>query len=118
MAWPKQTRYLGKSTPRVDGLLKATGAAKYTSDIRVSGMLWAGILRSRWGSAEILSIDLTRARAVPGIKAALLVRELPRRARYYGEELAAVAGVSRTVVEEALRLIDVEARPLKFVVSE
>lgn len=118
MPWPKDLTYLGKATPRVDAVPKVTGAAKYTSDVAPPGLLVGGILRSRWPAATITAIDLAKARALPGIKAAILVRELPLRVRYYGDELAAVAGIDRHVVEEALRLIAVTAEPHKFVVDE
>jgi xanthine dehydrogenase YagR molybdenum-binding subunit len=55
---------------------------------------------------------------VPGIKAAVLAREGERTVRYYGEELAAVAGTSKQACLDALRLIEVEAAPLPFVVRE
>ncbi len=118
MPWPKERKYLGKPMPRVDAPDKVTGAAKYTTDVLPAGMLFAGIFRSSWPAAKINSIDLAAARAAPGIRAAVVAREGPRRARYYGEELAAVAGVSRQAVEDALRLIKVDATPLPFVVDE
>ncbi len=115
--WPKKTEYLGRSTPRVDGPAKVTGAAKYASDVQPEGWLYGMILRSKWPSAVIRSIDLEKAKAVPGIKAAVTVRNGERHVRYYGEELAAVAGVSKQACLDALRLITVEASPQPFVVD-
>jgi len=116
--WPKETKYLGHATPRVDGPAKVTGAAKYTSDVQPAGWLYGMILRSKWPAANITAINLEKAEAVPGIKAAILVREGQRQVRYYGEELAAVAGTSKQACLDALRAIEVTAAPLPFIVDE
>lgn len=115
--WPKKTEFLGKKIPRVDGPAKVSGAAKYSSDVQPPGWLYAMILRSKWPSATIRSINLEKARTAPGIKAAVAVRDGERHARYYGEELAAVAGVSKQACLDALRLIEIDATPLSFVVD-
>jgi xanthine dehydrogenase YagR molybdenum-binding subunit len=118
MSWPKETRHLGKKVPRVDGPAKVTGAARYASDVQLPGLLHGAILGSRWAAARIESINLEPARRAPGIRAAILVRDLPRQVRFYGEELAAVAGTSKQAVLDALRLIEVVATPLPHVVHE
>lgn len=118
MPWPKETRYLGKPLPRLDGPAKVTGRAKYTADVAPAGMLHGAILRSVWPAARIRSVNLDRARSAPGIKAALLVKEGEFFVRYYGDEIAAVAGTSRQAVRDALALIRVDAEPLPFVVDE
>jgi CO/xanthine dehydrogenase Mo-binding subunit len=117
-SWPEQRTYIGGHTTRIDGPLKVTGAAKYPSDVQPEGWLYGMILRSKWPKAKISGINLDKARAVPGIKAAVLAREGERTVRYYGEELAAVAGTSKQACLDALRLIEVEAKPLPFVVRE
>ncbi|MCS7089384.1 MAG: xanthine dehydrogenase family protein molybdopterin-binding subunit [Verrucomicrobiota bacterium] len=116
--WPTQPKVLGTRVPRVDGPAKVSGQARYSSDIQLPGLLIGMILRSRWPAARILRINLDKARKMPGIKAAVAVQEGPRIVRFYGEELAAVAGVSREACEDALRVIEVEAEPLPFVVRE
>lgn len=116
--WPKETKYIGRHVQRVDGPAKVTGSARYTSDVQPEGWLYGMILRSRWPAAKISDISLEKARQVPGIKAAILVREGERTIRYYGEELAAVAGTSKQACLDALRLIEVTASPLPFVVKE
>ncbi|HSH39908.1 MAG TPA: hypothetical protein VK993_14125, partial [Chthoniobacterales bacterium] len=93
--WPKETKFLGKSTLRLDGPAKVTGAAKYAFDMQPNGWLWGAILRSKWPAAKIASINLDKAKGAPGIKAAVLAREGERQVRYYGEELAAIAGTSK-----------------------
>lgn len=118
MPWPKETKYLGKSTPRAEGPAKVSGRAKFTTDVAPAGVLFGAILRSTWAAARIKAIDLTAAQAAPGIKAALLVHNSEYLTRYYGDELAALAGTSRQAVLDALRLIKVDAEPLPFVVKE
>jgi xanthine dehydrogenase YagR molybdenum-binding subunit len=116
--WPKETRYLSRHNRRVDGAVKVTGQAKYTSDVQPKGWLYGMVFRSRWPAAKITRINLDKARQVPGIKAVVAVREGERTIRYYGEELAAVAGISKQACLDALRKIEVAATPLPFVVRE
>jgi xanthine dehydrogenase YagR molybdenum-binding subunit len=118
MPWPSNTRYLGKSTPRAEGPAKVTGRAKYTTDVAPPGMLFGAILRSKWPAANIRSVNVDKARAAPGIRAAFAMRNGNFTVRYAGDEIAAVAGTSRNAVLEALELIEVDAEPLPFVVNE
>jgi xanthine dehydrogenase YagR molybdenum-binding subunit len=67
------------------------------------------ILRSKWPSAKILSVNLDKARQIPGIKAAIVARDGSFNVRYYGEEIAAVAGTSKQACLDALRAIEVQA---------
>jgi len=117
-SWPEKRTFIGSHATRVDGSVKVTGAAKYPSDVQPPGWLYGMVLRSKWAKAKITSINLDKARSVPGIKAAVLAREGERTVRYYGEELAAVAGTSKQACLDALRVIEVEAKPLPFVVRE
>jgi xanthine dehydrogenase YagR molybdenum-binding subunit len=117
-SWPKEHTFIGAHTKRIDGPAKVSGAAKYASDVQPEGWLYGMILRSKWAKAKINSIKLDLALKVPGIKAAVLVREGERTVRYYGEELAAVAGTSKQACLDALTLIEVDAKPLPFVVRE
>jgi xanthine dehydrogenase YagR molybdenum-binding subunit len=116
--WPKDPTQLGKEHVRNDGPIKVTGRAKYASDMRPSGWLYGMILRSRWPAASIRTIDLQPALRIPGIRAALTANDSPFTVRYYGDEIAAVAGISKQVCLDALAAIRVEADPLPFVVKE
>lgn len=117
-SWPEKRTHIGAHTRRIDGALKVTGGAKYSSDVQPEGWLYGMVLRSRWPKARVTKIDLEKALKVPGIKAAIVDREGERTVRYYGEELAAVAGTSKQACLDALRLIEVQAKPLPFVVKE
>ncbi len=117
-AWPEKRTYVGTSAKRIDAPAKVSGAAKYSSDVQPEGWLYGMILRSKWPAAKVTRINLDPARKIPGIKAAVLAREGERTVRYYGEELAAVAGTSKQACEDALKAIEVEATPQPFVVKE
>ena len=118
----------GTATPLVDGIEKVTGRARYTADLGFSALV-GDILRSPHAHAEIVRIDTSRARALPGVRAVLtgadcaipygilpiahneypLARE---RVRYWGEPVAAVAADDEATARAALGLIEVEYRPL------
>ena len=55
--------------PRVDGPLKVSGAAMYTSDHNLPGMLYAVPVCATIASGTITAIDSSRAQAMPGVKA-------------------------------------------------
>ena len=116
---------VGRRLRKVDGLKKATGEAVYADDIKLPRMLHCKILRSPHAHARIKHIDFTRCRAHPGVVEVLEGREIPTRygvipwtpdeqalaadkARFIGDEVAAVAAVDELAAEEALELIDVE----------
>jgi len=132
----QQYSVVGKSIPRVDGSLKATGEAKFTVDVVLPGMLYGKILRSPYPHAKILSIDTSKAEVLPGVKAVItgkdtgIVRfsfiDTPRypadqcplaidKVRFIGEDVAAVAATSEDIAEEALSLIKVEYEELPAV---
>jgi len=84
-SWPTETKYISHSTARIDAPAKLTGKARYASDIQAEGWLYGMILRSKWPAAKILSVNLDKARQLPGIKAAVVAREGEFNVRYYGE---------------------------------
>ncbi|MBI9045141.1 MAG: xanthine dehydrogenase family protein molybdopterin-binding subunit [Anaerolineaceae bacterium] len=118
------THQVGKSVPRLDAFEKVTGSAQFTDDIPFGpGLLHARIKRSPHAHALIKSIDLERAKALPGVKVAITGESFDGyiglylqdrqlfardRVRFIGEPVAAVAAVSEEIAEEALDLIDVE----------
>jgi 4-hydroxybenzoyl-CoA reductase subunit alpha len=129
--------YVGKSVPRKDGPLKATGRAQYTVDISLPGMLIGKVLRSPHPHARIRHIDTSRAEKLPGVKAVVTAAdslqikhgfvETPRypadqfpiavdTVRHVGEDIAGVAAIDEDTAEEALSLIrvDYELLPAVF----
>ena len=109
-SWPAQTKFISGSTKRVDAVPKVTGSARYSSDIQANGWLYGMILRSKWPSAKILSVNLDKALKIPGIKAAIVAHDGQFNIRYYGEEIAAVAGTTKQACLDALRAIEVQAQ--------
>jgi CO/xanthine dehydrogenase Mo-binding subunit len=119
---------------RVEGPLKVTGAARYTADVRMPGMLWMTYTRSPLPHARIVSIDTSAARAVPGVHAVLTgadigfvgvgrtLQDWPAlaidRVRLIGDRVAAVAAESRAAADEAARLVEVEYEELPLVTLE
>lgn len=79
-------------------------------------MLYGKILRSPHACADIASVDLSKARNLAGVKAAIQLKE--GRVKYTGEQVAAVAAVDEKTAEQALKLIKVEYKPLPFAVTE
>jgi len=73
---------------RIDGYEKATGAAKYTMDVQLPGMLHLRFLTSPYPHAEIKSLDTSKAEALPGVRAVLRYDdpELPAGADLGGHE--------------------------------
>src|ERR1043166_1567197 len=125
---------VGADIPRVDGPAKVTGAAQYTANIELPGMVFVKVLRSIHAHATILRIDAHKAEGLPGVVAVLtrddlaqlanpyfgaVVKDQPvlavEKVRYAGDIVAAVAAEGRDVAEEALDLIDVEYEPLPAV---
>jgi xanthine dehydrogenase YagR molybdenum-binding subunit len=117
-SWPEKPQVIGTQVPRVDARAKVTGSAKYASDVQPNGWLYGMIYRSRWPAAHVTRVNVEKAKQMPGIKAAVVERDGERTVRFYGEELAAVAGTSKQACLDALRVIEVEATPLPFVVNE
>lgn len=115
--WPENPKYLSHRTIRVDGKEKVNGQAKYTYDQHPKGMLYGMILRSKWPAARLEEVDVKPALAIPGVKAAIVLNDVPRDIRFYGQEIAAVAAESPIIAEEAIRAIRVKALPRDHVVD-
>ena len=128
-------RVVGHPVPRVDGLEKVTGRARYVTDLVLPGMAHAKVLRSPYAHARVRRVDVARAGARPGVFAALSSADLTwcepyfgpafrdrpvlaiDVARHEGEPVAAVAAVDEATAEEALELIDVDYEPLPSAIT-
>src|SRR5258708_14608975 len=60
---------IGKEQPRVDGPLKVSGKAMYTSDHHFPGMVYAVPVCSTIANGEIQAIDASAAEKMPGVRA-------------------------------------------------
>jgi len=128
-------RVVGRPVPRVDGLEKVTGRARYVTDLVIPGMAHARVMRSPYAHARVRRVDVTRARALTGVLAALCGADLTwcepyygpayrdrpvlaiDVARYEGEPVAAVAAVDEATADAALDLIEVDYEPLPPVIT-
>jgi CO/xanthine dehydrogenase Mo-binding subunit len=116
---------------RVEGPLKVTGAARYTADVSMPGMLWLAYTRTPRPHARIVSIDTSAARQVPGVQAVLTGADIGDvrlgrrlldwpalardRVRMVGDRVAAIAAETKEAAEEAARLVEVEYEDLPLV---
>ena len=108
---------VGKDTLRVDGLAKATGAAKFTYDVNRPNMAFAKALRCPYGHARVKAIDATAAQALPGVLAVTVRAGPGTRLTYAGSIVAAVCAESETRLDDALASIRVEYEVLPCVVD-
>jgi putative selenate reductase molybdopterin-binding subunit len=138
---------VGRATPRIDAVERSSGKATYTADVKLPGMLYGRVLRSPHPHARIKSIDASRARALPGVKAIIThencevvwgagsiaggqqynddVKKITKQRRYafnnpvrfVGEPVAAIAAVDRHTAEDALELVSVDYELLPFVLD-
>jgi xanthine dehydrogenase YagR molybdenum-binding subunit len=99
---------------RVDGPVKVTGAAQYTYDMRLPGMLYGRILRCPHAHARIAKLDTAAASNIPGVKAIIPgpLEEL----RFAGAPVAAVAATTPEIAQDALKAIVVTYDVLPHVV--
>lgn len=126
-------KVIGKPAPRIDGRAKVTGAAKYSADIHLPGMLYATLLTSDVPHARILKIDTSAAEKYPGVKAVHILQQIRGVAhvkdksksedtqypavRFAGQPIGAIAATSQNAANEAARLVKVDYEPLPFVVD-
>jgi CO/xanthine dehydrogenase Mo-binding subunit len=134
---------VGTRTIRPDGVDKVTGRARFGADFNLPGQLIGRVLRSPHPHARILSIDTTRAAALPGVKAIVTRDDFPdqpsefipagemmmnyrdvvrnviarEKALYEGHAVAAVAATSAAIARRALKLIDVKYEVLPHVID-
>ena len=113
---------------RVEGRDKVTGAARFAADIARPAMLHAAYVTSPYPHARIVSIDVTTARAMPGVRAVItgaqtrphrLGRRLQDwpilawdRVLFIGDRVAAVAAETGEIAEVAAALVNVEYEEL------
>jgi isoquinoline 1-oxidoreductase beta subunit len=65
---PKNFTIVGKVTPRLDERHIVTGQAGYGADVKLPGMLYAVVARAPVFGGKVVSVDDTKAKAVPGVK--------------------------------------------------
>jgi xanthine dehydrogenase YagR molybdenum-binding subunit len=109
-AWPKMDsrRQMGRRISRLDGIPKATGAARYPSDQNPPNLLHAALLTCPHAHAFLKSIDISEAKAMPGVTAIEVIWPPGRELQWQGAEIAAVAATTEEIARDAVRKIKVE----------
>ncbi len=136
----KDLKVVNKSVTKIDSMSLALGKPSYVADFRPKNALWVKMLWSPHAHARIVSIDLSEAEKMPGVKAVLWHGNVPRvahctagqgypepspydtfmfdtKVRYVGDRVAAVAAETPQQAEAALKKIKVEYEVLKPVLS-
>jgi len=136
-------KFLGRRIKRVEDGPLLRGQGRFVDDISVPGVLHAAFLRSPHAHARLKSVDVTEARALPGVRAVFAYADLrphltcdriplalPSAAirfavdpyplardelTYVGEPIAVVVAGNRAIAEDAVRLIGLDADPLPAV---
>ncbi len=125
---------VGKPFRKVDARAKCTGQTKFADDIVLPRMLFCKMLRSHLPHALIKNIDVSKARALPGVIAVITGKDLPisygilpvsqdelalciDKVRFIGDPVAAVAAIDEDVAFDAINLIEVEYEPLNTISS-
>ncbi|HTX68594.1 MAG TPA: xanthine dehydrogenase family protein molybdopterin-binding subunit, partial [Thermoleophilia bacterium] len=131
-------KVIGRAVPRHDARDKVFGTTRYADDFVMPGTLHAKVLRSRYAAAKIVSVDTSRAAAMPGVHAVLTAADVPKnettskfgqthsagggfeglyrvladkKVRYMGEAVALVAAETPAQAEEAARAVEVVYDP-------
>jgi CO/xanthine dehydrogenase Mo-binding subunit len=105
--WPEgPLDSVGRPAPRIDGLQRARGEARYTADVQLPGMLHAAVLRSPHAHARVQAIDLEPARSAPGVRG--VVGPLADVVGYEGQAVAAVAADTLAQAQSAVAGIQVD----------
>ena len=136
-------KVVGTRPIRPDGVEKVTGRAIFAADTRAAGMLWGKIKRSPHAHARIVSIDTSKAEALPGVRAVVTSADFPDivseeafvgegpmnfrdlsqnimargKVLYEGHALAAVAATTAAIADAALELIAVKYEVLPHVID-
>ncbi len=139
----RQYKVIGTRPIRHDGEDKVTGRAIYGADISFKDQLWGHVLRSPHAHARILSIDASKALAMPGVYAVVTNADMPQledimivgpegaenmrymtdrllardKALFKGHGIAAIAAKDRFLAEEAAHAIKVKYEVLPAVIT-
>lgn len=125
---------IGTSAPRPDGIAKVKGEFAFSSDLWAEGMLWAHIVRSPHPSARIVSIDLSAAFQISGVRSIVTQDDVPGKkifglehpdqpvfadgvVRFYGEAICAIAADHPETARRAGEAIVVEYEVLEPMVD-
>ncbi len=136
---PDPNKTIGKSIPRIDALGKVTGKTLYPGDRNQQDELWLKILFARRPHARVISIDTSKAKALPGVMDVLTAVDVPYNqyglqipdqpvlcgpgsekkggdiVRFVGDNVAVIIADTEEIAAEARDLIEVEYEDLPIV---
>lgn len=121
---------IGTAAPRADAYEKVTGRTRYAADYYGENLVWTAAKRAGIAHARLKRIDASRAEALEGVLSVLthqhvsgtnrqgVVRKDQRvlvddKVRHSGDAVALVLAENRTILRQALDLIDVEYESLQ-----
>ena len=119
--WPdaNDRDLIGKRISRLDGPVKVTGTAKYSYDINRPGMLFTRAVRNPHAHAKITKLDVSAAKAMPGVKAVRIIQDVGTELQWALDEIVAIAATSEDIAEDAVRAVKIEYEVLPhFVTAE
>jgi aerobic carbon-monoxide dehydrogenase large subunit len=128
---------LGCKRKRVEDIRFTQGRGNYVDDVKLPGMLFGDFVRSSHAHARIKSIDISKALALPGVKAVLTAADLkPLKLHYMptlagdvaavladekvlfqNQEIAFVVAEDRYIAADATELVEVEYEALPVLVD-
>lgn len=133
MATVEEPRAAARPFIRPDGKEKVTGAGRYTADLTLTGQLHAKFRYADHTHARITRIDVSKARALPGVLAVLTHEDVPDlkyggmvqdrrlfakdKVLWEGDVIAGVAALTPEIAEQAVGVIEVDYEPLPPVVD-
>jgi len=110
-------KVIGKPIKRLDGPQKAAGRAKYSSDKKLPGMIFASYLISPHAHARITAIDTSAAEKTAGVRAVHVIAPAGTEVQWQGKEIAAVAADTEELARDAVRQIKVDYEVLPHFVD-
>ena len=128
---------MGHSMKRKEDPRFLQGKGNYVEDVNLPGMLWMDIVRSPYAHAKIVSIDASKALAIPGVLAVITGKDLEAynlhwmptlmsdtqmvlpvdKVMYQAQEVAAVIATDRYIAADGAAVVDVEYEELPVVVD-
>jgi len=115
---PEHRTLIGQRVSRVDSPDKVSGRARYTYDTKRPGMLFGKMVRCPYAHAKVVSIDISAAEKMPGVKAIEIVQKVGSTLHWAGDEVVAVAAVDEGTADDAARAIKVKYQKLPHLVSD
>jgi xanthine dehydrogenase YagR molybdenum-binding subunit len=112
------TPYIGTSTPRVDGVAKVTGAAKYAAEFNAPGLVYGSVITSTIAKGRITRIDPSAAMRVKGVLDVLTHANRPHMAdndQAYKDEMAPAGSPFRPLYDNRIMF---NGQPIALVLAE